>query len=154
MTEVLKKLLTEPFNKFDLKSNFISFEEALYNLNKNYFLNKNYRELNGVYQLVNFENDKTNSIKNFIEQAYPNRFVDVELFLSLFNDADGLGTHKDVEMDNILQVHQGSVQVNIIHDKVYSVILKQGQAVFIKAGVKHRVVTTQPRILVSYGIYI
>ena len=57
-------------------------------------------------------------------------------------------------MDNILQVHQGSVQVNIIHDKVYSVILKQGQAVFIKAGVKHRVVTTQPRILVSYGIYI
>jgi hypothetical protein len=124
MTEVLKKLLTEPFNQFDLKSNFISFEEALYNLNKNYFLNKDYRELNGVYQLVNFENDKTNSIKNFIEQAYPNRFVDVELFLSLFNDADGLGTHKDVEMDNILQVHQGSVQVNIIHDKVYSVNIK------------------------------
>ena len=77
MTEILKKLLTEPFNQFDLKSNFISFEEALYNLNKNYFLNKDYRELNGVYQLVNFENDKTNSIKNFIEQAYPNRFVDV-----------------------------------------------------------------------------
>ena len=76
------------------------------------------------------------------------------MFVNLFNNSDGLGTHKDIEMDTILQVHQGSVQINIIYDKIYSVILKQGQAIFIKAGVQHRVVTTQPRILASYGIYV
>lgn len=154
MTEELKKLLTGPFNQFDLKSKFISFEEALYNLNKNYFLNKNYRELYGVHQLTNFKNSKTDPIVEFLEKTYPNRFVDVELFLNLFNDADGLGTHKDIEMDTILHLHQGSVQINIIYDKVYSYILKQGEALFIKAGVKHRVVTIEPRILISYGIYL
>jgi hypothetical protein len=51
MIKEFKSLLIEPFNQFDLKSHFISFEEALYHLNKNYFLNKDYRELNGVYQV-------------------------------------------------------------------------------------------------------
>ena len=154
MTEELKKLLRAPFNKFDLKAHFVSFEEALYFLNRNFFSDTNYKSNYGVHQLTNFKNSKTDPIVEFLEKTYPNRFVDVELFLNLFNDADGLGTHKDIEMDTILHLHQGSVQINIIYDKVYSYILKQGEALFIKAGVKHRVITMQPRVLVSYGIYL
>ena len=41
-----------------MNSNFISFEEALHIINKSIFTNKNYRLINGVHQLINFENDK------------------------------------------------------------------------------------------------